>query len=180
MKKLLCVFAAFVIASSMVACGNKTLKENQSVSSDSSSAPASSSTPSLSSAPTSSSEATSSSESSFPQENLNPLTTAEVKTADVMNGFKTERIGTRAYIEVSKDVLKTVTLEQYTEFVDTVVKDKDYNWFSIICEDGTGITFPGSMGIVADYGAQDKDGTIIKSSGTIMLTDSGYAYTPIE
>lgn len=110
----------------------------------------------------------------------NLLCIATVKTAAVMNGFGNEKIGTRAYIEISKEELKTITVEQYSEFVDTVVKDSGYNWFTIFCDDGTGICFAGSMGSFSEYGNLDSDGSIIETIGYITVTDDGYSYEPAE
>ena len=110
-------------------------------------------------------------------EMYNILLDYKVKTADVKNGFGTEVIGERAYIDMLKSDLLTVSEDDYKEFVETVVKDRGYNWFSIICEDGTGLTFPGSMYYIGDYGKQDKDGSILESKGNIILQEDGtYLY----
>ena len=55
-----------------------------------------------------------------------------------------EKIGEYAFIEISKGQLEAVTAEQYKDFAETVVKDSGYNWVAIICDDGTGICFPGA------------------------------------
>lgn len=75
----------------------------------------------------------------YPAVHKNPLTQAKVKTADVMNGFGTDKIGERAYIEISKEDLQNITQEDFKEFADTVVKDSGYNYFTVICNDGTGV-----------------------------------------
>lgn len=110
----------------------------------------------------------------------NALLIAPVREAPVMNGFKTERIGTRAYVKVSKDDLKTITNEQYTTFVDTVVKDSGYNWFTIFCDDGTGICFAGSIGFFAEYGILDEEGSITEVIGYITISEEGYTYEEAE
>lgn len=110
-------------------------------------------------------------------EMYNILMDCKVKVADVKNGFGTDVIGQRAYIDILKSQLVTVSADDYKEFVETVVKDSGYNWFSIMCEDGTGITFPGSMYFVGEYGKQDKDGSISEKYGTISIQeDETYLY----
>lgn len=106
----------------------------------------------------------------------NVLMVATIREAKVLNGFKTESIGTRAYIEIAKDELKNVTNEQYAEFVDNAVTDSGYNWFTIFCDDGTGITFAGSMGFIAEYGVLDPEGSIAECLGYITLSEDGYVY----
>ena len=61
--------------------------------------------------------------------------------------------------------------------VETVVKDSGYNWVAILCDDGTGICFPGSMYYVGTYGKQDTDGSILEDYGAITLDENGgYTY----
>ena len=79
----------------------------------------------------------------------NPLTACALIVKDVESGTG-EKIGEYAYIEINKGQLESVTAEQYKDFAETVVKDSGYNWVAIICDDGTGICFPGSMYYMAD------------------------------
>ena len=79
----------------------------------------------------------------------NPLTACALTVKDVESGTG-EKIGEYAYIEINKGQLESVTAEQYKDFAETVVKDSGYNWVAIICDDGTGICFPGSMYYMAD------------------------------
>ena len=52
-----------------------------------------------------------------------------------------------------------------------------HNYVSIMCEDGTGIVFPGSLSLIATYGELDKDGSILESKGDILLQEDGtYLY----
>lgn len=104
----------------------------------------------------------------------------DVKTADVKSGSG-DVIGQRAYISVLKSKFETVTEENYKEFVESVVKDSGYNWFTIKCDDGTGVCFPGSMYHVGDYGKLDDEGAILESYGTITLNENnGYTYEQAE
>ena len=110
----------------------------------------------------------------------NPLTACPLTVADVKSGSG-EKIGEYAYIEITKGQLEAVTAEEYQEFAETVVKDSGYNWVAIVCDDDTGICFPGSMYYVAQYGKQDTDGGILEVAGTITLDENGgYTYEPGE
>lgn len=117
------------------------------------------------------------SEQIYPKVHKNLLMQASVKTAEVKNGFGTETIGERAYIKISKEDLKQTTQEDYKEFAETVVKDSGYNWFSIMCDDNTGVCFIGSMSYVAEYGKMNEEGGIDEVLGDILLRENGeYAY----
>lgn len=110
----------------------------------------------------------------------NPLLNAQVVTAPAKSGDNSKTLGTYAYISISKAILKAVTLEQFTEFAQTVVDNSGYNWFSIICEDGTGICFSGSDIYYPSYGKLDTDGAITDGYGDITwdFDTNSYAYTP--
>ena len=113
----------------------------------------------------------------YPAVHKNPLTQAKVKTADVMNGFGTDKIGERAYIEIGKEDLQNVTQEDFKEFADTVVKDSGYNYFTVICDDGTGVFFGGSEIIIVSYGKLNDEGMLEETVGDILLQDNGeYIY----
>lgn len=106
----------------------------------------------------------------------NILIASTVQTSDVKSGAGNNKIGTRAYIEISKEDLKTVTAEEYTEFSETVVSDSGYNWFSIICDDGTGICYAGCIISIAEYGELDAEGCITNVTGYISITDGKCSY----
>ena len=107
----------------------------------------------------------------------NILIDAEFKIANVMNGTRTEKIGEYGYINITKEELKTVTEEQYKEFATTKVKDSGYNWVSIICDDGPGICFTGSMYYLGTYGNLDNEGCITEGIGNITLqSDDSFKY----
>ncbi len=114
-------------------------------------------------------------------ESDNPLMNIEIRIEDVVNGAKTEKIGEWAEIQIRKETLKGITQEQFIEFCNEVVKDSGYNWFTISCEDGTGIQFAGSISYVSTYGNLDNEGCIAESIGTITLQEDGtYSYTETE
>ncbi len=113
----------------------------------------------------------------YPAVHKNPLTQAKVKTADVMNGSGTDKIGERAYIEISKEDLQNVTQEDFKEFAETIVKDSGYNYFTVICNDGTGVFFGGSEIIIVSYGKLNDEGMLEEAAGDILLQDNGeYIY----
>ena len=93
-----------------------------------------------------------------------------------MNGFGTEVIGQRAYIIIPKDDLKNVTENEFSEFVNSNIKGKGYNWFTITCDDGMGINFAGDLSSFATYGKVDNEGSITEPIGYITLTENGYIY----
>ena len=106
----------------------------------------------------------------------NPLLSATFSLDEVKSGVGDNALGQYGYIKIDKKDLKTVTNEQFTEFAEQKVQDSGLNWVSIICDDGTGICFAGSISYVAEYGEVDTDRAILKSTGVIMRTDSGYTY----
>lgn len=110
----------------------------------------------------------------------NVLMDYDLIVKDVKSGSG-DVIGEYAYIRIMKRQLEEITEENYKEFAESVVKDSGYNWVAILCDDGTGICFPGSMYYVADYGKQDADGSISEIYGTITLNESGgYTYDKAE
>jgi len=84
----------------------------------------------------------------------NPLATLQLQTRPVMNGPKTERIGTWAYIETTKELMAGVTDQQLHDYL-TNLPVGDYNWFNVFFEDGTGLwtIFPEFV----EYGLADQD-----------------------
>lgn len=104
------------------------------------------------------------------------LYNASIITADVLNGSGNEVIGQRAYIIFPKSALSEITADAFTQFVNSNVKDNGYNWFSIICDDGTGINFAGNTYSFATYGIMDNNGCIAKPIGYITITENGCTY----
>ena len=92
-------------------------------------------------------------------ESKNPLLMHKLTEKAVMNGTGTARIGTWAYISISRAELDKASLSDFTEFYKSF-KDKKYNWVSVICNDGTGLLFPGG-GLIGSFGPIDAEGAII-------------------
>lgn len=117
----------------------------------------------------------------LPPKTSNILMSAKVKTADVKNGTDTEVIGRRAYIEVKKADFENISMEDFAEFATERVKDSGYNWYSIICDDGTGVCFPASIYYVAEYGELYSDGSISYAYGGYIYQDDGtFEYTEYD
>ena len=108
--------------------------------------------------------------SEYKQHNF--LLDCDVKTADVKSGSG-DVIGQRAFVSVLKSQLAELTAENFAEFAETIVKDSGYNYFTIKCDDGTGIVFPGSMCYVSHYCQLDDDGAMLENYGTITLDENG-------
>lgn len=106
----------------------------------------------------------------------NPLIAAELQHGFVYNGSNTEVLGQYAYITISKSTLESISLDEYTEFCETVVDRSIYKWVSIICDDGTGIQFTGSQYVIATYGTINYQGVIIQAIGDIMQNETGFEY----
>lgn len=115
------------------------------------------------------------------QQNLtgNILLDTEFYEKNVYSGDGKNKIGKYGLINVKKEDLKNVTNDQYDEFCKNVVDDSGYNWVIIICDDGTGICFPGSISYVADYGIlnKEKDGIDQKIGTVVSNFDGTYSYT---
>ena len=108
-------------------------------------------------------------------ESSNILLSKQIQTADVIGDTV---IGERAYIEVTNDEMTSLTLEQFQEFANTVVKNYDGNYFSIIATDSKkAIFFPASDITIIQYGTVDDNGMLNEVIGYILLQDDGsYTY----
>lgn len=90
----------------------------------------------------------------------------------VMNGSRTERIGTYATVHVSE---LAITEENLVDFYENVVKDSGYNWFTIILEDNKGIQFAGSN-MFFTYGDIDDEACITNGLGDGFIVDGKVDY----
>lgn len=119
----------------------------------------------------------------------NPLMEAELHTADVMNGFGTEKIGEWGYIEISKSDMSAVTGEQLTEFCQNKCDGSGLNWVGIVFDDGSGLHItPGTWFVQIDYGTidietagfSDKVGAVMPETWSDGNTPTGYKYVSFE
>lgn len=120
---------------------------------------------------------------------VNPLMEAELHTADVMNGFGTEKIGEWGYIEISKSGMASVTGEQLTEFCQNKCDGSGLNWVGIVFDDGSGLHItPGTWFVQIDYGTIDietatfsyKVGAVMPETWSDGNTPTGYKYVSFE
>lgn len=109
------------------------------------------------------------------EETGNALLDAELQTDDVLSGSG-DNIGTYAYINISKEDLESVTEEQFLNFANNVVDGSSCDYISIICDDGTGIEFPGSNTEYANYGNIDDTGVVTETLNTIIINDNAITY----
>ena len=96
----------------------------------------------------------------------NPLAELVVQEHPVMNGFKTERIGTWTSIATTKEFFSSATDEQIFQYLNEVAEN-NYNWINVFFGDGTGLWCMSSMGgYYIEYGAVDEDegGAVIHDS----------------
>lgn len=110
------------------------------------------------------------------EEVTNPLSALGIQEHPVMNGTKTERIGTWASITTTKEFLSSVTDEQLFQYLNEVAEN-EYNWINVFFEDGTGLYCLGSMGgYLLEYGNVDQDeGGAVEYIGDI--SDCIYTFT---
>ena len=80
----------------------------------------------------------------------------------------------------SKGGIETNFGKGYVNFLNAKVKDSGYNWFSIICDDGTGICFAGSFTGLGTYGKINNEGSVTETIGNISVTENGYEYESIN
>ena len=106
------------------------------------------------------------------------LLNAILMCADVTNGNGTDVLGQRAYIVIPKEVLSQISENGYANFLENKIKNSGYNWFSIICDNGTGIVFSNSFTGLGTYGELDDEGCVTTPLGYISASESGYEYEP--
>lgn len=106
----------------------------------------------------------------------NPLMSATICEAPVMNGTGTEQIGSYGYVNVTSDEFESLTPKNFAEFAKEKVKDSGYNWFaiSIISEKTFRVLWAGCYIGTVDFGTWDKDGNAIGDVETWELVDDTY------
>lgn len=110
-----------------------------------------------------------------PQQDKNPLMNLEIQEAEVLSGGG-ELIGKRAYVEMPKSDYDALTDEQLVEFAESVVDGADYNWFTVILDDGTGLEFPGCSVLVGMYGSIDGEGVIEATEQYVSVADGNITF----
>lgn len=107
----------------------------------------------------------------------NPLLKEKLKTGIVYSGDKSNILGSYSYVSIPKDVLKSITVDEFIEFAQEKVEPSMDNWVSIICEDGTGITFSGCDIQCPTYGRVDTDGSLLEGYVNIIWDNEKSTYT---
>lgn len=111
------------------------------------------------------------------------LYNAQISECPVMNGTKTERIGSYGRIIMSKDDMKALTSGQFFKYAEEFVCSFQgtYNWFTIKFNDGTGIIFPGCF-LSFDYGELNEYGEVENRLGAGFMNASadGFDYYTVE
>ena len=107
----------------------------------------------------------------------NPLMKAEVHTADYIDETGTIT-GKRGYVEIRKAALTTVNARKFAKFTEKVVNAGDYEIFTIICEDGTGIVYGQSAhpDEIAVYGYINAMGQATETFGYVKNNNGSYKY----
>ncbi len=91
----------------------------------------------------------------------------------VMNGIKTERIGT--YAEVMTGGIE-INKENLIAFYKSVVKDSEYNWVTLNIDNKFGLQFAGSRPFFT-YGEIDNEGCITRQIGAGSILGDTVDYT---
>lgn len=87
-----------------------------------------------------------------------------------------EKLGEWAELSIPKSALKETTAEQFAAFCKERVEGGGYNWYTVACDDGTGIQFNGCFTGSATYGKIDNEGCVVETLGYITLGANGYEY----
>lgn len=103
------------------------------------------------------------------------LDSAKMQTASVESGSG-NTIGERAYIEIPKIEFEAITPESLYKWADKNVKEKTYNWVTIISDDGQGIQFVGSDSRLATKGKIDSEGIVTEQLGMYLAEENTYEY----
>ena len=113
------------------------------------------------------------------QEKTNKTTSVFGNVAEkpVMNGIKTERIGT--YAEVLFNGTE-INKENLIKFYKENVEGSGYNWVTLNIDGKNGIVFPGAS-ITFSYGELDPtDGAIINEVGNGIVTEDTVEYSALQ
>lgn len=90
----------------------------------------------------------------------------------VMNGFNTERIGTRLESFCAHELLKE---RELIDFYNEYVKNSNYNYITLNFGNGNGIVFSGNISSFT-YGELDRTGSIINGLGYGEIKNNNVDY----
>lgn len=111
---------------------------------------------------------------------LNPN---KIETFTVLNGSGTNSIGSRAELTVDKKSARNLSAQEFNSFIESEIAGRNYKWFTIKFDDGTGIVFTSCDISLPIYGKVDKEGMLESSIGTIKRHTFGntvsFDYNPV-
>jgi len=104
----------------------------------------------------------------------------------VMNGSGTEVIGSSLYVLADKSKVKSVSEQDWIDYLSLRVSARKVNWFTIVFNDGTGIEFPSCVTAIGMYGVLDSDYIVTTTYSYIRTSEddvveelSGETLSPI-
>ena len=110
----------------------------------------------------------------------NFLLNASIQTAEVYETGSETPLGVRGYIKVSRAELAAMTPSQYFSFYESVLKNSDYLWFSVICPDGTGLFIPDCADGAACFCSLNDLGRQTEVYGYMLVRDGTCIYQEAE
>ncbi len=110
----------------------------------------------------------------------NFLLDAVINTEELYISGSNEVQGLRGYINVSSSELSSMTPSQYYDFYETVLKNSSYQWFSIVCPDGTGLFIPDCADGAACFCTLDSLGRQTDIYGYLIIQNGTCVYQEAE
>lgn len=105
-------------------------------------------------------------------ETSNLLLRAPTYEHPILNGFG-ERIGTVTEVYTDKDIVKSLTAEEFAEFVDSFVANSDSDSIVVNMNDGTCINFSGGYTASAYYAEMADNYSVKKVLKNIIRNQDG-------
>ncbi len=100
-----------------------------------------------------------------------------IKEMPVMNGFKTERIGTYLYVDISDKSFKDLNLNKkiVDEFYKKAIGNKKYNWITIRLKNNKGLSDPGTSDFFV-FSNLNSENEMHKQIGFLKFDKNGKTY----
>lgn len=102
-----------------------------------------------------------------------------IQTEDVYDATGSEIIGERGFAFLSKEALSAMTPSEYYSFYETTLKDSTYLWFSLICEDGSGLFVPDCSDGSACFCSLDEMGRRETAFGYLYIEGDSCVYREV-
>lgn len=110
----------------------------------------------------------------------NFLLDADVQTEEIYIEGNSESTSVRGYINISNAELASMLPSEYYAFYENVLKDSTYQWFSIVCPDGTGLYIPDCANGAACFCKLDELGRMTEVHGYLIVQDGTVIYQEAE